>query len=182
MTTKIAIIPGNVGPNVKHCNWYGWVHKKLDALPGVDAILEDMPDPYICHENIWIPHIRDNMKLGESSIIIGHSSGAVAAMRYAETYKIRGIILVGAYTTDLGDANERKSGYFSRPWEWGKMIENCEFIVQFGSTDDPCLPWDSQEEVAIGTKADLKKYTDRGHFMDSTLPELVNVVKQYLKL
>ena len=158
------------------------VHKKLSALPGVDCILHDMPDPYICHEHVWLPHLRDDMALDDTSIIIGHSSGAVAAMRYAEQYRVRGIVLVGAYTSDLGDANERESGYFSRPWQWEKMRENCEFIVQFGSTDDPFLPWEEQEEVAKGSHADLKKYTDRGHFMNSTLPELITVIKQYLKL
>ena len=25
---------------------------------------------------------------------------------------------MSAYTTDQGDANERASGYFSRPWDW----------------------------------------------------------------
>ena len=100
--------------------------------------------------------------------------------RYAEKYKIRGIILVSAYTTDNGIENERASGYFHRPWEWQKIKENCEFIVQFASTDDPFLPWKEQEEVAEGTKADLKKYEDQGHFMMSTFPELILMTKQYL--
>ncbi|CAE8615382.1 unnamed protein product, partial [Polarella glacialis] len=28
------------------------------------------------------------------------------------------VVLVAAYTSDLGDSNERRSGYFSRPWDW----------------------------------------------------------------
>ena len=54
---------------------------------------------------------------------------------------ISGIILVSAYTSDLGDDLEKKSGYFNRPWQWDKIKENTEFIVQFASTDDPFLPW-----------------------------------------
>ena len=46
--------------------------------------------------------------------------------------EVHAIILVSAYTTDLGDDNERESGYFDHPWEWDKAIRNCPNIVQFG--------------------------------------------------
>ena len=126
--------------------------------------------------------MHDELKCDETSIIIGHSSGAVAAMRYAEKYKVKGIILVAAYTTDNGILSEAESGYFNRPWDWDKMKENAGFIVQFGSEDDPFLPWEEQSEVAEECDADFKRYTDRGHFMNSTLPELINTVKSYLKV
>lgn len=32
------------------------------------------------------------------------------AFRYAETHRVFAVILVGAYTSDLGDENERESG------------------------------------------------------------------------
>ena len=35
-------------------------------------------------------------------------------MRFAETRRVRGIVLVSACVTDLGDENERSSGYYSR--------------------------------------------------------------------
>ncbi|XP_017719196.1 PREDICTED: LOW QUALITY PROTEIN: putative hydrolase RBBP9 [Rhinopithecus bieti] len=72
--------------------------------------------------------------------------------RYAETHRVYAIVLVSAYTSDLGDENERASGYFTRPWQWEKIKANCPYIVQFGSTDDPFLPWKEQEEVADGWK------------------------------
>ena len=49
------------------------------------------------------------------------SSGAVAALRFAETHKVYAIILVGAYISDLGDETERVSGYFNRPWQWSAI-------------------------------------------------------------
>lgn len=68
------------------------------------------------------------------------------------------------------------TGYFNRPWEWEKIKGNARHIVQFGSTDDPFLPWDEQEAVAKGLKADLRKYTVKGHFQNTQFPELINVV------
>ena len=121
------------------------------------------------------------MKLDETSVIVGHSSGAVAAMRYAEQYKIRVIVIVSSYTSHLGDETEKASGYFDEPWNWEKIREHCGFIVQFGSTDDPLVPWSEQEEVAKELKSDLKQFSDRGHFMNTTFPELIKVVEQCLK-
>ena len=60
------------------------------------------------------------------------------------------------------------------------MKANCGRILLFGSTDDPFLPWKEQEEVATGLGAELHKFDDRGHFMDSSFPELVTVVKDIM--
>lgn len=49
---------------------------------------------------------------------MGHSSGAVAALRILETTKVLGVALVAAYHTDLGDETEKESGYFDAPWQW----------------------------------------------------------------
>merc|ERR1712098_155553 len=103
------------------------------------------------------------------------------SVRYAEENKVAGIILVGAYTSDLGDSTEAESGYFTDEWRWEAAKANCGFIVLFGSTDDPFLPWSEQETVATSLEAELHKYEDRGHFMNSTFPELVNVVKQKIE-
>lgn len=53
-----------------------------------------MPDPITAKESIWIPFMREQMECDENTVIIGHSSGAEAAMRFAEKYKVKGIILV----------------------------------------------------------------------------------------
>ena len=58
-----------------------------------------------------------------------------------------GIILVSAYTSDLGDDLEKGSGYFNRPWQWSKINENSEFIIQFASADDPFLPWNVSTRI-----------------------------------
>ncbi|XP_073648716.1 serine hydrolase RBBP9 isoform X9 [Tursiops truncatus] len=133
-------------------------------------------------ESIWLPFMETELHCDEETIIIGHSSGAIAAMRYAETHRVCAIVLVSAYTSDLGDDNERASGYFSRPWQWEKIKANCPHIVQFGSTDDPFLPWKEQQEVANRLEAKLYRFTDRGHFQNTEFHELVSVVKSMLKV
>ncbi len=42
-------------------------------------------------------------------------------IRLLEDSHVAGAIIVAAYHTDLGDKNERDSGYFDRPWPWETM-------------------------------------------------------------
>jgi pimeloyl-ACP methyl ester carboxylesterase len=58
------------------------------------------------------------------TVLVGHSSGAIAAMRLAETHAILGSVLVGAYHTHLGMGTEKLSGYFDRPWQWDAIKRN----------------------------------------------------------
>jgi len=101
----IVIIPGNGGGDVTKANWYGWAQRRLNELDDVSCDLRNMPDPILARESVWIPFMREDMKCGEGSIIIGHSSGAEAAMRFAERYKVKGIVVVSACVT--GEWKER---------------------------------------------------------------------------
>ena len=179
--SRVFIIPGYTARDVTNCSWYPWVREKVKALAQVeDCILRNMPDPVGARRNIWLPFMESDLQIGEKDIIVGHSSGAVAAIRYAETCKVGGIVLVGAYSSDLGDDLEKASGYFNGQWLFAKTRENCQHIVQFGSTDDPFLPWESQLEIASGLDCDLKKFSDKGHFQHSSFPEIMPVIKDML--
>lgn len=177
----IVIIPGNGAGDVMAANWYGWAKKNLEKIAGVTCDLRNMPDPVVARESVWIPFMKDEMKCCDETIIIGHSSGAEAAMRFAEKYTVKGIIVVSACVSDLGDEHERASGYYSRPWEWDKIKANTEWRVQFGSTDDPFIPWSEQQQVADGMTSELHKFDDKGHFMNTSFPKLIEVVKQKIK-
>lgn len=90
--------------------------------------------------------------------------------------------MVAACYTDLGDSNEKASGYYDRPWEWELIKNNCQWIIQFGSTDDPFVQMNEQEEVARGLNSMFHQFTDKGHFCDKTFPELVKALVAQLKL
>ncbi|XP_069810254.1 serine hydrolase RBBP9 [Dendropsophus ebraccatus] len=177
---KAVIVPGNGGGNVESSIWYGWTKKRLDKIPNFKCLLRNMPDPFTARESVWLPFMESELQCDSRTIIIGHSSGAAAAMRFAETHPVFAIVLVAAYTSDLGDKNERESGYFNRPWQWEKIKSNCIHIIQFASTDDPFLPWSEQQEVADNLGVELHKYTDRGHFQNTEFTDLLDAVKKLI--
>jgi hypothetical protein len=69
------------------------------------------------------------------------------------------LLLCLLWCSDLGDELEAGSGYFSRPWDWQAIKANAGFIVQFGSEDDPFLPWSEQQSVADHLGAELHRCT-----------------------
>jgi len=150
---RFIILPGNGCTNVLRSNWYGWLAAELEAR-SVEINIQDMPDPYVARESEWIPFIHNNLKVDEETIVIGHSSGACCAMRLLEKTPVFGVILVSAAHTDLGDENERASGYFNRPWDWAAMRKNARgFLHQFHSEDDPLIPVAEARHIARQLRA-----------------------------
>ncbi|KAH9197913.1 hypothetical protein AeNC1_000094 [Aphanomyces euteiches] len=173
--TRVLILPGNGCTPVESCNWYGWLAQELRAR-GCEVVLTDMPDPMTARESTWLPHVRDVMKCDENSVIVGHSSGAQAAMRYAETTKVAGLVLVSVCVTDLGDENERASGYYNRPWAYDKVRENVSWIVQFGSPDDRFLPAAEQQQVAEGLNSEFHFLKGKDHYMTRREPLILQAL------
>ena len=134
-------------------NWYRYMQTELQQTTLFsDVVMKNMPDPFEAKRDIWIPFIKDELIApydSSNTIVIGHSSGAVAAMRLLEDTKLLGCVLVSACHTDLGEPNEKISGYYpgfrngneeANPWLFDKMKENSEWILQYHSTDDPFIP------------------------------------------
>jgi predicted alpha/beta hydrolase family esterase len=179
---KAILLPGN-GGGTPEDNWFPYLERELPKL-GITVINKQFPDSILAREKFWLPFLQE-LGADENTILIGHSSGAVAAMRFAETNKIFGSVLVGACYTDLSDENEKASGYYDRPWDWDAIKNNQHWIIQFASTDDPFIPIEEMRMIDQQLGTDYHEYTDRGHFGDgmhpmSEFPELVEAIKNKL--
>lgn len=180
---KIILIHGN-GGGTAHDQWLPYAATEL-RLFGVEVIARDFPDAVEAKASSWLPFLKDELKADEHTIIIGHSSGAVAAMRFAEKYQLYGSVLVGASYTDLGLESERVSGYFDAPWQWDRIKANQQWVIQFASLDDPYIPIEEARVIHHKLQTDYYEYVDRGHFGSPghplfEFPELVEVLEQHL--
>jgi predicted alpha/beta hydrolase family esterase len=137
MNKKVIFIPGNGGGTPRD-SWFPNLQQEFEKLD-IKVIAKDFPDNNLARAQYWLPFIKE-LGADENTILIGHSSGAVAAMRFAEENKIFGSVLVSACYTDLGDGKEKQSGYYNTPWKWEKIKMNQKWIIQFASTDDPWIP------------------------------------------
>lgn len=179
MIQKVILIPGNGGGSPNKDNWFPSVKKELEAA-GLTVISEEFPDNDLARASFWIPFLLNELKADENTILIGHSSGAIAAMRLAEKQPILGSVLVGAYHTDLGIEKEKQSGYFNTPWDWEKIRSNQKWIALFASQNDPWIPIEQARYIHAQLNCEYHEYKHEGHFGGDydkpTFPELSHAV------
>ena len=179
-TPRVILIHGNGGSTAAD-GWLPFVERDLRAL-GLDVVNRTFPDNVRARASVWLPFLAE-LGAARDTVLIGHSSGAVAAMRYAETQPILGSVLVSVCHTDLGDADERASGYYRDPWRWQDIRAHQQWIGIFHSTDDPLIPVAEARFVAARLGASYFEHADRGHFVERTaFPELVAFVRRRLGL
>ena len=159
---KIIFVPGNGGCTTQD-NWFLSVQRDLESR-GLEVIAATFPDPELARESFWVPFLIDELKADEQTILVGHSSGAIAALRLAEQHTIFGSVLVGAYYTDLGMESEQQSGYFSRPWDWKRIRENQQWIALFASEDDPWIPIEEPRAMHAQLNCEYHEFKNQGHF------------------
>ena len=192
---RFIILPGNGCNDIFNSNWYGWLAQELVSR-NLEVVMENMPDPWVASEKNWIPFIHEVLKVDENTVLIGHSSGACCILRLLEQQKVLGAIIVSAAHTDLGDENERASGYFNRPWDWAAIRRNAGiFLHQFHSDDDYLVPVHEgrfiaeklravTDEIEFSTLSTYANFTyeelsGRSHFFEP-FPEILRVVDEKL--
>ncbi len=179
---KAIFIPGNDGGTTQD-QWFPYAKRELKKL-GLAVRAETFPDPILAREQYWIPFLKE-LGADEKTILIGHSSGAVAAMRFADKNKILGSVLIGACYTDLNDEMEKKSGYYDRPWDWEAIKANQEWIIQYASIDDPYIPVEEARHIHTQLGTEYYEYKDQGHFGEPTrpkpeFPEMIEAIRKKL--
>jgi len=179
---RIIILPGNGNCDIAS-QWYLHVKKEFEKM-GMEVIAENMPDADLARKEYWLPWIEEKSKGAEKIILIGHSSGAVAILRYLETHEVEGAVLVAACHTDLGIESEKASHYFDEPWQWDKIKKNAKWIIQFASDDDPFIPISEARFIKDKINSEYHELRYQKHFSADSgkveFPELVEAVKKRL--
>jgi predicted alpha/beta hydrolase family esterase len=172
MKPRIIFIHGNRTTHWSFA-WAPWLKQELEAN-GYQTFFETFPDSVIARSEYWLPFLENHIKAGEHDVIVGWSSGAVAALRYAETHKILGSILISPSVSDLDDELERQSKYFDSPWNWEKIQENQDHIALVYSDNDPFIPQEHFELAKQKLELETIIIPGAGHFVDrSDFPEVL---------
>ncbi len=179
---KVIFIHGN-GATHWSSLWAGWLKEKLDKS-GIENVFETFPDPKLARAKYWLPFLKDKLKADEKTLIVGFSSGATAAMRFAEDNKIFGSILISPCYTNLNLEEEEMSGWYDKDWNWTKIKENQKLIAMFFSKNDEVIPY--EEFLHIKEKLNpnqVFEFENKGHFIkQNTFPELLEYIKEIFEI
>jgi len=179
---EILLVHGK-DTNSKGKDWYVWL-KNLCKTNNVDFIAPDLPkseDPIL---NEWIQEIEKNNP-DENSILIGHSRGGVAILRYLERLnsnkKFRKIILIG---TNRGNEGQDSDFYKDGEFNYERIKKHCDKFVVIHSKDDEWVDFQSGEINARGLDAKFYRLDNRGHFGRKVkdILELVGELFQNIKI
>ena len=166
---RAIILPGNGCDDILSANWYSWLQERLQSEGRFsEVVCKTMPDPHRARRKIWLPFILKTLCADENTVLIGHSSGAVAAMRLCETARVAGLVLVSACHTDLGEPSETQAGYYppsGGEWRWDAIRSNSAGnIAILHSDNDPFIPLDEPRHVASQLGVSLTVVPGRSHF------------------
>jgi len=147
-------------------NWYLWLKDKLEErgytvyLPDLPTVRTDLPD----WERIK-KAITDLLTIDENTIVIGHSLGCLMALRLAEQFIYKTMILVSGW--DFNDLTIEHQLFWKTPLDHKKITNNVKDIVCVGSNNDPYFTFDTVESMSKRLNAKTIKVKDAGHFTEA---------------
>ncbi len=165
------ILHGTNNNSQKH--WFPWLKAQLEDR-GYAVWVPDLPDAHEPNPTKYVQCINDsNWVLDTESVLVGHSSGAVAILHLLQSLKegvtVNTAILVGAFKDNLGV--KELSRLFDTPFDFEKIKKWAQRIIFIHSDNDPYCPLDHAEYLAERLGAELIVMSGEGHFSISTAGE-----------
>ena len=152
-------------------NWYTWLKCKL-IKEGWNVWLPQLPmseKPNIQRYNRFLLS-KNDWSFNSKTIIIGHSSGAVAALGLLQALPKDIIVdrcfLIGSFKDDLGW--EELQDFFSIPLDYKKIKGKAKQFLFIHSDDDPYCPLDHTEFLSRKIGGTLVIKEGEKHFSIST--------------
>ena len=158
-------------------NWFLWLKDQLEDK-GYNVWLPDLPDSSLPSLKAYNEFIFSNKdwRFNSESIIIGHSSGAIAILailnELPEDIVLDKCILVSYFEKDSpGGEWEPNRELFDYNFDFEKIKKHSKKFIIIHSDNDPYAPLEDAREVArkLGGEFIVKK--DQGHFNLEKSPE-----------
>lgn len=122
--------------------WFPWLAKQL-GQKGFRTQAPAMPDTNNPKKDAWVKELAKAIgKPNKDTILVGHSLGCPAILRYLEALKpgeqVGGCILVAGPVTQR--ENPELESFFVKPFDWPKIKTKAKAFVGIYSVDDYFVP------------------------------------------
>ncbi len=157
---KLLILHGWLDTPDDH--WFPYL-KRVCQAKGYEVhvpLLKDHAKPTLSD---WFGSVLDDFTLDSETSIVGHSLGAVFAMKLVENsnVKIDQLVLVSGW--DAWDLTPEQATFFETLIDHEKIIKNCRKITVVHSTNDPYFTIYHAAEMAKRFNANFIKIENGGH-------------------
>jgi uncharacterized protein len=166
---KFVILHGTAG--TPKDNWFSWLEQQLKK-ENCKVWVPQLPKakrPNIERYNKYI-FLNKPWDFNRNSILIGHSSGAVAILGLLQNLPgktpVDSCYLIGSFHNNLGV--EDLSELFTAPFNFEKIKKKAKHFVFIHSNDDPYCPLEHAEYLAGKLEAKLIILKNEKHFSISS--------------
>ncbi|MFH1750643.1 MAG: alpha/beta fold hydrolase [Candidatus Micrarchaeota archaeon] len=164
MAKRVIIIHGWNGR--PQGGWKPWLKKKLEGK-GFEVYVPAMPNPSMPNMGEWVDRIiREIGRPDKDCILVGHSLGCIAILRYLEGLgkdeSVGGAVLVAGFSDNLGMF--LFNSFFSSPLDWKGIKSHCNKFVAIHSDNDRYVPLRHGDIFRRELRAKLVVKKGMGHF------------------
>ncbi len=127
-------------------NWFPWLQSALEKQGHIVIALE-MPNAFHPVQDEWVTHLKKSVGTPDTdTILIGHSLGGIAILRYLERLapedKVGSIALVASFPQSVGIPE--LASFFETSLDYAAVKSHISgSILAFQSQDDPYVPFEN---------------------------------------
>lgn len=185
---KVFIVHGFQGePNG---NWFPWLMEEL-SKNHIYACSLPMPMPDLPEKREWIKSINEAVGIpNEEILLVGHSLGVPAILRYLETLdkdaKIGGVVLVsGPVSLIEENGYEQVNTFLEGSFDFDHIKNVCNNFVVIHGSNDTNVSFTDAELIAKKLSCELISIPNGGHLNGSAgcfkLPEVLDSLLKMIK-
>jgi uncharacterized protein len=175
MNERVYLVHGWTGRTDK--DWFPWAKDQL-TKKGYEVFLPEMPDTDNPVREVWIEKLHGVIgNPRPSDILVGHSLGGVAVLRYLETLgsdqKVAKAILIAPALIPSKAAIENENDekivkdWLSEPIDYGKVkLKAVSFTTVLSSTDPWVLLGENKKLIEDKLGGEIIVKEGMGHFCD----------------
>jgi uncharacterized protein len=142
-------------------HWYPWLKKELENK-GYTVAIPELPTM-----NTDLPDLEKQLSVAETYVskdttVIGHSLGALLAMRLAEKYSYEKMLLVAGW--DFNDLTAEHRLFWKTPIDHAAIKQHVKNTIVISSDNDPYITAITAEDMSKRLGGEFVLVKDAGHF------------------
>ncbi|SMB89528.1 hypothetical protein SAMN05660772_01337 [Pasteurella testudinis DSM 23072] len=149
-------------------NWFPWLKTTLENK-GITTTVLPMPESHNPNDEAWLAYLKNNITISKNTILVGHSLGCIAILKYVEqlpiTQKIRGVVLVSGFAEKV-DTLPELDQFNQNPTNYHDLIIKIQTRIVIASLNDEIVPYHYSERLKERLQAEYYTLQNGGHFLD----------------
>lgn len=164
-------------PNNSQEYWFAWLQRQL-ILKDIHAVAIEPPFPFRPRYDEWRQEF-ERFDITPDTILVGHSCGGGFLARWLsenKDKKVGKVTLIAPWTNPLDYEVSDTADFFDFDIDPDFPSRTAGTTIFISSDDEPSVvkTVDMLKEQVHGIE--YREYTDRGHFIDKELPELLEEI------